>query len=173
MAMTLIMLAIFVVMVAMAMTYPEGARFQPLVVGLPAIGLCLVQLAIELRPASRGPPRGAGSREGSTQPTTAGAMARLVSAGEPEAPPSLRRELTVWSYFLGLIAGVLLVGFWVALPVFLVLFLALEARIGWGKAVVSGLGATVVLYGVFVLGLRVSLHDGFLLQYFRAAGALG
>ena len=35
--MTFVMLAIFVVMVGIATTYPEGARFMPFVVGIPAI----------------------------------------------------------------------------------------------------------------------------------------
>ncbi len=40
-AMNLVMLAIFVVMVGIALQYPPQARFMPLVIGLPAIALCL------------------------------------------------------------------------------------------------------------------------------------
>jgi hypothetical protein len=47
--MTFVMLAIFVVMVAIATTYPAGARFMPFVVGIPAIMLCLLQIVLDLR----------------------------------------------------------------------------------------------------------------------------
>ena len=46
--MTLVMLAIFTAMVGVATTYPPAARFMPFVVGIPAIALCLLQLALDL-----------------------------------------------------------------------------------------------------------------------------
>ena len=50
---TLFMLAVFVTMVAIAATYTEKARFMPFVVGIPGIGLCLLQLVLEFRLARR------------------------------------------------------------------------------------------------------------------------
>ena len=38
--MTIVMLAIFVTMVAVSSSYPEGARFMPFVIGIPGIVLC-------------------------------------------------------------------------------------------------------------------------------------
>ena len=46
--MTILMLTIFVVMVGISSTYPEGARFMTFVVGIPAIAICLLQLALDL-----------------------------------------------------------------------------------------------------------------------------
>ena len=46
--MTLLMLAIFTTMVGVASTYPPGARFMPFTIGIPAIALCLLQLALDL-----------------------------------------------------------------------------------------------------------------------------
>ena len=45
--MTLLMLVIFTVMVGVASTYPPGARFMPYTIGIPAIALCLLQLALD------------------------------------------------------------------------------------------------------------------------------
>ena len=88
--MTLVMLTIFVVMTGVAMTYPEGARFQPLVIGLPAIALCLLQLVLDMLA------KPAGDVAASTPATL-----------RPESgpPPALRRELIVWSYLLGFVAA--------------------------------------------------------------------
>jgi len=49
-----IMVAVFASMVALAASYPSNARFVPLVVGIPGLGLALVQLTLELRRAARG-----------------------------------------------------------------------------------------------------------------------
>ena len=35
-------------MVGVASTYPPGARFMPFTIGIPAIALCLLQLALEV-----------------------------------------------------------------------------------------------------------------------------
>src|SRR5262245_26703968 len=46
---SLMMLAIFVFFVGQALTFREGARAMPLLVGIPAILLCLLQIALDLR----------------------------------------------------------------------------------------------------------------------------
>lgn len=150
--MTLVMLSIFAVMTCIAMTYPEGARFQPLVIGLPAIALCLLQLVLDLRARPAG----------SVKPPV---PAELQPNGGPS--PALRRELAIWGYLIGFVAVILLFGFWVAIPFFLIAFLRLEAKAGWPSTLSLGLGATAILYGLFVLVLRVSLHEGWLVQALR------
>ena len=74
----------------------------------------------------------------------------------------MRREIIVWGYFLGLIAGILLLGFRIAVPVFLVAFLRFQAGASWRSALLyGGLGA-LAMYLLFEKVLRVSLHAGFL-----------
>lgn len=46
---SVMMLAIFVFFVGQALTFREGARAMPLMVGIPAILLCLLQIALDLR----------------------------------------------------------------------------------------------------------------------------
>ena len=46
----------------------------------------------------------------------------------------LRREAIAWAYFLALIVGVILFGFHIAVPVFLVLFLRFRAETSWKLA---------------------------------------
>ena len=153
-AMSALMLAIFTSMTAIAVLYyPEGARFQPLVIGIPAVLLCVLQLMLDLR----------GGTASATSPAT-------PVAGPPsaeEAPPLPANELRVWAWFLALIAGVLLLGFWVTIPLFLTAFLRFEAGTSWQLALGLGAGATAALYGLFGILLRASLHEGFLLQWLR------
>lgn len=147
-AFTLIMLAILAAMVGIAAQYSPDSRFMPWVVGIPAIALCLLQLGLDWR-AARGS-RPAGSHGGAEQ---------------SEPPAALRREAAMWGFFLGLVGGILLFGFLVAVPVFVLVFLRTWARASWPLALGLVAAACVILYLVFVQGLNVALHQGFVTQY--------
>jgi hypothetical protein len=177
-AMTLVMLTIFAVFVFIASGYPANARFMPFVVGLPAIGLCLLQLALELRERRRvalADHRSPFERAQDTVSRIAGRQVDFEVAHEQPAvietdvPPeseTVRREFVLWGYFLGFIAGILLFGFWAAIPVFLVSFLRFQARASWRTSLVLGLAASIAFYFIFEKGLRVSVHPGFVTGYF-------
>lgn len=143
--MSVLMLAIFVAMVAVASQYPPQARFMPLVVGIPGIVLCILELARELRTAW--------ARPAATDERFA-AEQRPAGAG--------RRELVLWAYFIAFVAALILFGFWPSIPVFLLLFLRFAAGESWRFALGLGVVATAVLFLVFDKGLRVTLHPGFI-----------
>jgi Tripartite tricarboxylate transporter TctB family len=173
--MTLTMLAIFTVMVGVASTYPPDARFMPLTVGIPAIALCLLQLALDLyrrrapeayeaddalKRAENQVARIAGRRVQFDMPSENA----LFTDGTPDERERVRREMVVWGYFLGLIAGILLFGFRIAVPIFLITFLRFQAGVRWRSALLyGGLGA-LAMYLLFEQVLRVSLHAGFLTE---------
>ena len=176
--MTLVMLTIFVVLVFVASGYPANARFMPFVVGLPAIGLCLLQLVLDLRERRRvavaTDHRSTFEKAEETVSRMAGRQVEFEIAHEPpavaavDAAPegeTMRRELVIWGYFLGFIGGILLFGFWVAIPVFLVGFLRFQAKASWRTALIFGLGASLAFFLIFERGLRVSLHPGFVTGY--------
>ena len=91
--MTLAMLGIFVVLVFIASGYPPNARFMPFVVGVPAIGLCILQLVLDQRgrrtTLDAGPPapepgvRNAGPEVPRGQPWKEGVIAALGANVEP------------------------------------------------------------------------------------------
>ncbi len=170
--MTLVMLAIFVALVAIASRYPANARFMPFVVGVPAIGLCLLQLVLDLR-RQRASPAGVGSTQGQALPTPAvpgppseAALPHQADA-EPSSRETLRRELVIWASFLSLIGSILLFGFWIAIPVFLVGFLRFQARAAWRTSLLLGIGATVILYLGLEWTFQMELHRGFAVEYLR------
>lgn len=155
-ALTLVMLVIFAAMVAIAASYPSGARFMPFVVGIPGIVLCLAQLALDYRRD-----RVVALREG--QPASA-------LRGLPHGPVEpdgggrafVQREFLMWGYFLAFIAAILAFGFWVAVPALLATFLRFEARRSWPVALATASGGTVVLWAIFTALLGVRLFAGFL-----------
>lgn len=174
--MTFLMLAIFTAAVGVATTYPPGAQFMVFVIGVPGIALCLIQLAIDLY-RSRAP---AVEAENDALKQAENRVARI--AGRPvqfempsdnvmftdiaiEPRERLYRELVAWCYFLGLIAGVLLFGFRISVPVFLIAFLRFQAGTSWRSALIYGGGGAVAMYFLFEWLLRVSLHTGFVTDF--------
>jgi hypothetical protein len=177
--MTLTMLVIFTVMVGVASTYPAEARFMPFIVGIPAIALCLLQLALDLyrrrapaaeddrdtlKQAEDQVARIAGHRVQFDMPSENA----LFTASEHDGNERVRREIIVWGYFLALIAGILLFGFHITVPVFLIAFLRFQAEASWRSAVAyGGLGA-LAMYVLFEKVLKVALHNGFVTDFFVA-----
>ncbi|HEY7385850.1 MAG TPA: tripartite tricarboxylate transporter TctB family protein [Beijerinckiaceae bacterium] len=180
-AMTFIMLVIFVTMVWVASGYPANARFMPFVVGIPAIGLCLLQLVLDARArrpvAETGDSRGTFEKAEQTVSEMVGHKVNFeiareampVAEAEPEQSPgeTVRRELTLWGWFVGLIVGILLFGFWVTIPIFLVSFLRFQARSSWRLALALALGATALLFFTFSTVFRMEVHPGFITSYLQ------
>jgi tripartite tricarboxylate transporter TctB family protein len=179
--MTLVMLLIFVTMVWIASSYPANSRFMPFVVGIPAIGLCLLQLVLDARERRRESQRlDAQGRFEKAEESISRIAGRKVdfevaheplpiTEAEPEIPrPELvRREIVLWVWFLGFISSILLLGFWLTIPVFLVAFLRFQAGASWRNALLLGLGASALLMYVFEMVFRIEVHPGFFTEYIR------
>ena len=174
--MTVAMLAIFVVMVGIASTYPEGARFMPFVVGIPAIILCLLQLVLDVRAAKETPEAKDRRSEmeiaeermsqmtGRAMSFDAARMAPEITVSENPTGIRESREWLVWGYILALVASILFFGYTISIPIFILLFLRWEAGCSWIKAALySGVGSTILLL-TFMYGLRFQLHQGFITE---------
>lgn len=152
---TLLMLVIFTTMVAMATDFPEGAALMPFVVGIPGIGLCLLQLALDYKRAA-----GLSTYRFRTAPKAG--KPEDMAVEEPEfGPRTVKRELVIWGYFLSFIAGILVFGFYAAVPVMLTTFLRREAQTSMRLALLMGVGTTMVMYLMFGMLLHIRLHLGF------------
>jgi hypothetical protein len=171
--MTILMLAIFSVMVGIASTYPPGARFMTFVVGIPAIALCLLQLALDLSRRRAAAVDDGPSALQSAEDQVARIAGRRVQFDVPsenvmftdstrDPRETVRREIIVWGYFLGLVAAILLFGFRITVPIFLVAFLRFQAGANWRNALLMGGAGALVMYVLFERILRVTLHSGFL-----------
>jgi hypothetical protein len=152
--MTFVMLAIFAAMVGVAWQYPPESRFMPLVVGIPAIVLCLLQLYLDFRDWSK---QRRMKRDVAPTPRPVERMPAL-SAGA-------RREMAMWGYFLGLVGGVLLFGFFLAIPVFVFVFLRYWAKTSWRFAFGLTVTGSAVFYLIFIQGLGIVPHPGFVTEY--------
>lgn len=176
-AMNLVMLAIFAVMVGIATGYPPQARFMPFVIGIPGIVMCVIQLGLELLAMRRrddGDDDDGKSEMKKAEEEVARITGRKMDFRDAEGATAIvveeskegrvRREAIVWGYFLGLIAGILLFGFWISVPLFIASFLRYYAERTWRFSLLLTVIATTIFYCAFVLGLKVVLHEGFVVE---------
>lgn len=166
--MTGVMLTIFTGMIIVASGYPPGARFMPFVVGFPAIALCLLQLLLDLRETrNEATARTTGAEMPAVTPEMA--MQMSMNAGgltvEAYTPEVMRREIIVWGYILSLIGSILLFGFYISVPVFLVVFLRAFAQASWRMAIVLPAAVSAFLYVMLGYVFRMTLHTGFVTDY--------
>jgi len=173
--MTLFMLVIFTGMVIIASGYPAGARFMPFVLGFPAIALCLLQLFLDARERHRNNAATATAGTPSEVQRAEEQVSRAVGhqvhfdvgdilLPDQGLPPGeqIRREVIVWGYFLALILGIILFGFHLSVPVFLIVFLRYRAEASWRLTLGLTVSVCIFLFAVFENVLHMTLHTGFI-----------
>ncbi len=155
--MSLAMLTIFTGMVGMALTYPPETRLLPLVIGIPGILLGLIQVGVEIRDARRKAGSALGDETGEHGTGT-----------EESVPPAtiVKREIVLLAYLVALAVSILLFGFWLTIPVFVIVFLRAHERESWRLTLGLSLGAWAVLYLIFDRLLEIILHQGFVIEFF-------
>ncbi len=137
---TIVMLAIFAGMTVMALTYPDKARFLPLLVSIPATLMCLAQLTFDVRSALR------------DRPVEEAAKAAL----------DLPREVQMFCWLALFLIGIMSFGFLIAAPVLVFAFLRFGEKEPWTSAILGGAGTWIVLYGIFTRLLELFLFEGFI-----------
>jgi hypothetical protein len=132
-AVSLMMLAIFLLFVGQALLFSPEARAMPLLVGLPAIVLCILQIVLDLRKQSRQAVKTA-----------------LVALED--------RPLIAWLavFFLGIVAF----GFTYAAPPLVAAYLYFAARERPLVALAGGAFCLFVLLLIFEKLLNVQLFEG-------------
>ena len=175
--MTVVMLLIFTLMVGVASTYPPDARFMPFVVGIPAIILCLLQLFLDWRSKETEISADHRSEMEKAEERVSKMVGHKVDFEVARDAPDVtiiensdevahNREFLIWGYVLSFVIGILVFGFWIAIPVFIAVFLNREAQYSPLKAVLYALLGGGFMFTVFSFGLKLRLHPGFIADWF-------
>lgn len=138
-AVSVMMLAIFVFFVGQALAFRPEARAMPLLVGIPAILLCLLQIALDLK-----------ERDGIT----------------PASAVDFARERPVILWLTAFFAGIIAFGFTWGAPVLVAAYLYFAARERPAVALAGGLLCFIMLYVVFEKLLKLQLFDGLVTALF-------
>ena len=124
--------------------WPIWTRIFPWYVGIPMLFLSLVQLALEIyRSTQPVDPRRRSGQKGDLQ-VDLNIAARIV----------IQRAAKFFGWIIGLMVGIWLLGFFLSIPLFVLLYLKLEAKEGWVLSLCLTVGALVFLVGLFDLILN-------------------
>ena len=160
----LILLTVLLMFVSLAFTYSSEARIVPLIIGALALGLICLQLLVEIIPELSQKVGILGEEEkeifGSKQ------LVKKIEA-EPgkETVSSSNKSIKIgeiqgFLWLLALVCLIFLVGYLIAIPVFLFLFFKLLASRGWTFSIAVAGITWVVVYFSFIMLLNIPLYKG-------------
>lgn len=136
----------------LASGYPPRARYIPEIVAIFALVCLSIQLVIEIV---------TGLRQRTT-PLPEGPPAEEAEA--VQAGGSVRLELIAYFWLAGMLLGLFLVGFLVSIPLYVLLYLRFQAKIGWLGAFLYGFGTWAFTYFLFVRLFEIRLYYGILFE---------
>ena len=138
-AFDVLLFGVFAAACAIAAGWPAAARFMPLVSGLPAVAILLVVIWRDWRAV-----RAASQRP----PADADAAAAL-----------LRRGVWFYLWLVGIVAGTLVIGQFVALLLFVGAYVRIWGKEDWKTVALYTAGCGAVLYLLFNLVVPVMWHE--------------
>lgn len=146
----LVMLTIFIIMSLLALDFPAKGRLMPLMIGIPAILLGLVQLVIEYRAVLA-----LDSKVGMANQTVPEKSEKGDKKGE--------NQMIIWTtvFFIGM----LLFGFVYASPVLVFAFLYYGSKESLKVSLISAVSTWAVIYFTFVKWFQLSLFPGLILEW--------
>jgi hypothetical protein len=156
---TIFLLAIIAAMIFFTFDIQRsGSKLVPFIVGLCTLLLLILLAAMALWSRFASWYR---RLEGRTAPMLSGAMpAAAESKDEIQPLKTRKKEITVVGWLLFLTAATYFLGFLIAIPLFLFLFLKVWAKEGWGVSLAMPVAVSAVVYFIFVYILQIPLHTG-------------
>ncbi len=133
-----------------ATAWPWKAALFPLVIGIPLFALAAAEALWTLF---------------GTDPASDAARDFQLSTGQD----TQRRTLAASGWILAFFAAIVLLGFPIAVPLFVFLYLKLQGREGWGISIAITLGTWAVFYGLFDLLLHLPFPAGWLFEWFGSS----
>jgi Tripartite tricarboxylate transporter TctB family len=130
-----------------ASAWPWKAALFPLVIGIPLFCLAAAEALWAL--FGKAPAEGGEAKD------------FHLSIGKD----SLRRTLGATGWILAFFAAIVLLGFPIAVPLFVFLYLRLQGREGWVVSIVMTAAIWGVFYGLFDLMLHLPLPAGWLFSW--------
>ena len=157
---TLFTLGVFVlvlVFLVLSLDYQPRARLVPVIIAVPTLLLTLLQLLIDMIPAVAR--RLSFFQEYDLFGIETG---RAVEPSEESRPSSTvyRREFSFAAWLLLLMALIYFLGYLVAIPLFLILFMRLRSSESWLMTLSITAATWAFVYVVFIVVMGAPLHSG-------------
>ena len=144
---TLILLLLMVGLVVTAKQWQYQARLFPWTIGIPTMLLCFLQLGMDL------------FRSKNEGEEAAGIMDLPVDRSVPVAVV-IRRAVNIFGWIFGLFLSIWIIGFILSVPLFLLLYLSVQAGESWKISVSYTVVMLVFMVGVFEMVLHIPWPEG-------------
>ena len=139
-----------------ALAWPFKAALFPMIVGVPVFGLAMIDF---LYAASEKEGRKASGID-------------FTFSEDVDKRLERKRTASIFLWTLGFFFFVLLVGFPIAVPLFVLAYLKLQGKEGWTITIATMLITWGAFYGLFVWFLNVPFMEGWIQQGLRALNIL-
>jgi hypothetical protein len=143
---SLFLAAVAAYAVVSASSWSAKAALFPLVMGIPLLVLALVQLILDLR--------------GKTGPTVERPAMDLAPSADVAPEVARRRTLAIFAWMAAFIVLVFLLGFPLAVPLFMFSYLVLQSAAGWWGSLALTAAAWGFFYGLFERLLHLPFAAG-------------
>jgi len=157
---TFFLLGIVCFMMVLTFGYRPGSRLVPQVIGFCTLALMIILCMMVISPKFASWYQ---KVEG-TSPLIGMSKELIESGKKVEQKDMKKREISVVGWVLFLMAVTYILGFLVAIPLFLFLFLKLWAKEGWVLSLCMSGTVLGVVFFVFVYILQLPLHEGIVFQ---------
>ena len=139
-----------------ALAWPFKAALFPMIVGVPVFGLAMIDFLYA-----------AFEKEGKKA-----SGIDFTFSEDVDKKLERRRTASIFLWTLGFFFFVLLVGFQIAVPLFVLAYLKLQGKEGWTVTIATMLITWGAFYGLFVWFLNVPFMEGWIQQGLRALNIL-
>ena len=133
---SLIVFVFFVLFVYEAKEWRLQARLYPWVIGIPMLALALVQIFLDLRGVTKSKP-------------SDGAPVDFQFGQAMDSTLAQSRTLNIFSWILGFLVGIWLLGFSLAIPAMVFLYLKIQSGEKWLLSLILTGAAWFLFWGLF------------------------
>lgn len=146
--MSLCVAVVGMIVIIMALRWPFKTALFPVIIAIPVALMAVAELVMDLR--------------GMKKAEKGGVDFKLSEDIDPKV--AMRRTLITFGWIVGFFLLILLLGFPIAVLLFLFLNLKLQAKEGWRLTLLLTAVTSIFFYGLFIRMLDIHFYEGVILR---------
>jgi len=146
--MSLCVAVVAMIVVIVALKWPFKTALFPVMIAIPVVFMAVAELVMSL--------------QGRKKAEKGGVDFKLSEDVDPKV--AMRRTLVTFAWIVGFFLLIVLVGFPIAVVLFLFLNLKLQAKEGWPLTILLTAATSVFFYGLFIRLLDIHFYEGVILR---------
>jgi len=146
--MSLCVAVVAMIVVIVALKWPFKTALFPVMISIPVVFMAVAELVMSL--------------QGRKKAEKGGVDFKLSEDVDPKV--AMRRTLVTFAWIVGFFLLIVLVGFPIAVLLFLFLNLKLQAKEGWPLTILLTAATSVFFYGLFIRLLDIRFYEGVILR---------